>query len=556
MAETMTINTKLLRRYLVGFSEHKIPHIFTDVIVIGAGAAGLAASIEASQFGEVILINKGQRQDCNTYYAQGGMAAAVGETDSCSQHIQDTLSTGRGLCDEEIVRDCISAAPDHIVKLQKLGVPFDSGDASCGLDLGREGGHNANRIIHAAGDSTGRVLLDSLMTRVASIDNIKTFENCFTLDLLTDPPGGGEGAVCVGVLTDHPRYGMQIIIGRRTILATGGAGILWRETSNPPRATADGIAMAFRAGAVMTDLEFMQFHPTTLYVAGSDRFLISEAVRGEGGLLLDKDGNRFMSDYHQMVELAPRDVVSRAIIDRMVSTGASNVFLDVRHIGQDKFAKRFPTIFEHCMNFDINPSCDLIPVSPAAHYMIGGVRVDRNGQSSIEGLMACGESACTGLHGANRLASNSLTEAIVFGSRCGAAARESMSNNARPAYTGTLNWHVDRSERTALDLNDIRNSLRSVMWRNVGLIRNGARLQETLEIISFWSRYVLDKEFVSDPGGWEIQNMLTTGLLVTSMSIARTETRGVHFRNDYPETSSEWEKHLVVKRLDDRMIIE
>jgi L-aspartate oxidase len=263
-----------------------------------------------------------------------------------------------------------------------------------------------------------------------------------------------------------------------------------------------------------------------------------------------------MESYHEMAELAPRDVVSRAIVDRMQKTGSSHVFLDVRHLGADKFARRFPTINSQCLAFDIDPSKDLIPVHPAAHYMVGGVYVDSEGRTPQEGLLACGEAACTGLHGANRLASNSIIEAVVFGHKCGMAAGQSLGASTTPSYTGTLNWTLDQSERTELDLNDIRNSLRSMMWRNVGIIRRGARLSETLEIIDFWGRYVLDKEFFSDPRGWEIQNMLTSARLITELALRRTETRGVHYREDFPETAENWNRHQSIRRTEDQLVIE
>lgn len=564
-------NPYLQRRYLVSFASRRLPHIFTDVLIIGGGAAGLRAALEAAQYGEVILLTKDRPMESNTFYAQGGMAAVMAKEDSIENHVRDTLQTGCGLCDEAVVRQCIASAPEQIRELRGWGMEFDADNGN--LHLGREGGHGAHRVVHARGDATGRALEEFLFARAQTLGNLKIFDECFALDLLTDPPEGGRDARCIGALTDHPRYGMQIVLARQTILAAGGAGVLWRETSNPPGATADGLAMAFRAGAALSDLEMMQFHPTTLYIAGSTRSLISEAVRGEGGRLLDQNGVRFMPEYHPMGELAPRDVVSRAILDRMVKTGTNKVFLDVRHFPPGEFARRFPSIDQHCRAFDIHPEKDLIPVHPAAHYLIGGVRVDRDARTTLRGLLACGEAACTGLHGANRLASNSLTEALVFGRRAGQVAGEALKDKETLHYSGNIEWSIEPSHRTELDLEDIRNSLRSMMWRNVGIVRDGQRLTESLEIIAFWGRYVMDKEFYSESWrhrppdvlgsaagagrrGWEVQNMLTVAYLVAELALRRTETRGVHYRLDFPDTDPHWARRQTLRRTEHQLVVE
>lgn len=545
----------LQRRYLVSFATRRLPHIFTDVLVIGGGVAGLRAAIEAAQYGEVILITKTKLPESNSNYAQGGLAAVMADDDTIEAHIADTLGVGAGLSDEPVVRDCLHQAAAHVRELQDWGMEFDRND-SAGLHLGREGGHSAPRILHAAGDATGEVLMRTLIDKAHATENLKIFEECFALDLLTDPPESGPNSQCVGALTHHPRFGMQAIWSRKTVLAAGGAGVLWRETTNPSCATADGISMAFRAGLALMDLEMMQFHPTVLYLAGATRSLISEAVRGEGAYLVDRRSERFMRDYHDMGELAPRDIVSRAILDRMAATGDSKMYLDVRHLGAAFFAERFPSIDKLCRSFDIDPAESLIPVHPAAHYMIGGVRVDREGQSSLRGLLACGEAACTGLHGANRLASNSLTEALVFGKRAGRVAGQAAVDSGVKLSLPQINWSIERSNRTELDLTDIRNSLRSVMWRNIGIIRNGQHLAETMEIISFWGRYVLDKEFFGDPRGWEVQNMLTSAWLMAELSHRRTETRGVHYREDFPQTDPIWQRHQVIRRTEHQLVVE
>lgn len=543
----------LQRRYLLSFDTRRLPHIFTDVLVIGSGIAGLRAGIEAERHGEVILATKAATGDSNSAQAQGGLAAVMAATDSLESHEADTLAVACGLADRQVVRDVIHAAPQHIRELMDWGVAFDTEAQGRALQLGREGGHSAARIVHADGDGTGRVLTEGLIRRARQCENLKVFDHCFVVDLITDPPEGGPGAACVGALTYHPRYGLQVLRARCTVLAAGGAGALWQETTNPPVATADAIALGFRAGATLADVEFMQFHPTTLYVAGATRSLISEAVRGEGARLLDRNGHRFMPDCDPKAELAPRDVVSRAILDRMVHTHATHVFLDVRHLGAEAFAARFPQIDCQCRSFEIDPGRDLIPVRPAAHYMIGGVWVDPDGRTSLDGLLACGEASCTGLHGANRLASNSLTEALIYGRRCGALAAEHINGAADKLSPGRIHWRNPESHRTELDVTDIRNSLRSVLWRNVGIVRNGDRLADTLDIVSFWGRYVVDKEFF-DPAGWEAQNMLTAAYVITECALRRTETRGVHYRQDFPEPDPAWARHQRIRRSEHELV--
>ncbi|MCE5328141.1 MAG: L-aspartate oxidase [Planctomycetaceae bacterium] len=544
-------NAYLRRRYLLSFESRRLPHIFTDVLIVGAGGAGLRAGIEAARTAQVILATKGDIEASNTYHAQGGMAAVIDPADSLQHHIDDTLATGCGLCDAGVVEQVVNAAPAQVAQMSEWGCPFDmAGDT---LELRREGGHSANRIVHANGDATGLALYRTLHAKAQQCGNLKIFENCFVIDLLTDPPCGGSGATCVGALTYHPRYGLQIIRAGYVILAAGGAGMLWRETSNPPTATADSISLAFRAGAVIADAEMMQFHPTTLYIAGGSRSLISEAVRGEGGMLVDRDGTRFMKDYHPMGDLAPRDVVSRAIVDHCARIGASHVFLDVRHI--KTFADDFPSIDQQVQGFGIDPAAELIPVHPAAHYMIGGVQADLCGRTSIGGLLAIGEASSTGLHGANRLASNSLIEVLVAGKLSGELAAAEAAGAGKNLIYKDIVWPRYESHRTELDLTDIRNSLRSLMWRNVGIRREGQRLSETLEIIAFWGRYVLDKEFVN-PAGWEIQNMLTASYIIGECALRRTETRGVHYREDFPSTDQSWARRQRVRRSEHQLVVE
>jgi len=513
------------RRYLARMDTRAMGHLYTDCLVIGGGVAGLRAALGAAQAGQVLVLVKDTLTDSNTYYAQGGIAAVLSDDDRVDLHIDDTLKTGCGLCDTDVVELVVKKAPAQIEQLRQWATPFDMADGK--IALGREGGHSRGRIAHALGDATGKALALALTEQVKKNRAVKVFEQCFCIDLLTD------SGRCLGVLSYHPRHGLQCIWARRTILASGGAGQLWRETTNPAGATADGLAMAYRAGAVLSDLEFMQFHPTTLYIAGAARTLITEALRGEGAYLVDGKGRRFMSDYHEQAELAPRDVVSRVIYKHMAKTGATNVFLDVRHIGSKHLAEHFPTINALCKSFDIDVDVDLIPVRPSAHYMVGGVKTDITGRTNIENLYCCGEAAATGLHGSNRLASNSLLEGLVFGQICGEAAAGQIASDQNILQHHSIVYEIEDSDRTQLDVPDVTNSLRSVMWRNVGVERSGERLEETVEIIDFWRRYVMDKVF-DDPVDWQCQNMLTVCRLIAEGAKRRKESRGVHYRDDYP----------------------
>jgi L-aspartate oxidase len=434
---------------------------------------------------------------------------------------------------ETVVRD----APARIQELVEWGANVDR-EIDGALSIGREGGHSYARIIHALGDATGRELANSLVRKVRAHPSVEVLEHAFVLDLVT--VGGG----CVGALVWQKDRGLFMVLARKTLLASGGAGVLYRETTNPPVATADGHAMAFRAGAVTRDMEMVQFHPTTIYIAGATRALVTEAVRGEGAKLIDKNGYRFMPDYHPMAELAPRDVVSRSMLAQMAKTHFTHVFLDARHMSEEAFKARFPGIYEMCMSFGINPATKPIPVHPSAHYMVGGVVTDLLGRTSIDSLYAVGEVSNTGLHGANRLASNSLIEALVFGKRAGEHAGKLIAEESEDLIPPKLTVEIESSLRTELDTADVRSSLRSLMWRNVGIERHASHLEEADEIISFWSRYVLDKTF-DNPAGWELQNMLQVATLTTRSAALRTESRGVHYRTDFPATDDQhWRVHI------------
>jgi L-aspartate oxidase len=528
------------RRYLLNFDTQRLGQVFTDVLVIGSGVAGLRAAIEAGEQTNVVVACKDRVTECNTTYAQGGIAVVTDANDSVDAHVADTLQVGCGLGFADSVRVMAQDGPACLQELRAWGAKFDEEGGE--VARGMEGGHSARRVIHAMGDATGRELERVLIARAKAGERVRVFDDCFVLDLVVE-----EGR-CIAALTHHDKYGYQIIWAKQVILASGGGGCLFRETTNPPSATADGAAIAFRAGAVLRDMEFFQFHPTALYIAGAARALISEAVRGEGARLVDKDGYRFMPDYHPDSELAPRDAVSRAILHHIAKIGATCAYLDVRYFAPGRFDARFPGIAALCREFEIDPSRDLIPVRPAAHYMIGGVAVDIAGRSSIPGLFACGEASSSGVHGANRLASNSLLEGLVFGKRVGALAGAEANATPGPTVPRRLSHSIAPSPRTELDLPDVRNSLRALCWRNTGIDRVGARLAETLEIVNFWDRYVMDK-VLNDRLGWETQNMLTVARCMAQAAMAREESRGVHFRSDFPARNDQkFLGHILIRR--------
>jgi L-aspartate oxidase len=516
------------RRYLVDIDSISTSQLFADCVIVGAGIAGLRAALEAADHRTIVVVCKGAIDESNTWNAQGGIASVLRREDTFEAHVADTLRTGGGIADPQVVEQVVRQGPELVRQLQEWGAGFDLVNGQ--IDATLEGGHSHARVLHAHGDETGRAIAEALIANVRSKENIRVIEHFFTIDLLTDKENR-----CIGIIGHSRDHGLQIVWAANTILASGGGGQLYRETTNPSVATTDGLAMAYRAGVVLRDLEFMQFHPTTLYIAGASRALITETLRGEGAYLLDTKGRRFMEDYDEAGELAPRDVVSRAILAQMRKTDATHVYLDIRHMNKEYFAKRFPLISDLCESFDIDVSHDLIPVRPSAHYMVGGVKTDALARTSIENLYACGEVASTGLHGANRLGSNSLLEGLVFGKLAGQAVLASEPSDLTSLKHPVIRYSIPHSDRSQLDTADVRNSLRSLMWRNVGITRRAQPLAEAQEIIRFWHRYVMDKVFDTREG-WECQNMLTTALLIAHSADLRKESRGVHYRMDHTQT--------------------
>ncbi len=526
------------RQLLIPFRSNLLPQIFCDTVVVGSGVAGLRTAIGLGDRSDVILLAKEALDLSNTSWAQGGIAAAVAPDDTIDGHVNDTLEAGAGLCEPDPVRLLVQQGADEVRRLLGWGMRVDRDNAGAPA-LGLEGGHHHHRILHTDGDATGTELARCLIERARALQRLRIFDRCFALDVLVDRRRGQRRAA--GVLSWHPRHGLQIIWAKAVVLATGGCGQLWRETSNPRVATGDGVAMAWRAGATLADLEFMQFHPTTLYVAGAPRHLISEAVRGEGATLVDRQGRSIMDGVHALGSLATRDIVSRTIIRHLASTGESHVLLDARAMGSDGFRTRFPGLARMLGGYGLDAGRDLIPVHPAAHYFVGGVRTDMDGRTDLPGLYACGEAAATGVHGANRLASNSLLEGLVFGAR---AAEAILADDSPQAGPFTIVHEVEATERGELDLSDIRSSLRSAMWRNVGVERSGARMQDVLGMFDFWNRYAMERVFDA-PDGWEVQNLLTVGRLATQAALARTESRGTHARSDFPDTSEVMAGHFL-----------
>jgi L-aspartate oxidase len=521
------------KRYLVRFGLKQTTHLFTDVLIIGGGIAGLRAALAAPPSLRVLVVTKDKIQLSNSTYAQGGIAAVLSPEDRFEDHIEDTLIAGAGLCDREVVEIVVRDAPARMDDLIRYGAKFDP-------EPGMEGGHSYKRIVHALGDATGAEVMRAIIDRARAADNVTLWDRTFTLDLLTH-----DGA-CVGAHVARSRKETLLVWAKQTILASGGAGMVFRETTNPPVATGDGMAAAYRAGAELRDMEFMQFHPTVLYVAGSSRYLISEAVRGHGAYLRDRNGQRFMLDVDPRAELATRDIVAQAIVQTMERTQHPNVYLDLSHLDPAGVRAHFPGIDRVCQEFGLDITRDPIPVRPGAHYMVGGVKVDAQGRTTLPNLWAAGEVTSSGLHGANRLASNSLLEGLVYGDICGrgAASAAAALPDTFVVAPVAADFRPDK-DVPPLDITDMTNSLRHLMMRNMGVVRNRQGLLEAQRQVAFWCRYVLRREF-HHRAGWELQNMLTCARLMIWSSLQRTESRGVHFRADYPARDDEkWQRHIV-----------
>jgi L-aspartate oxidase len=515
----------MTNRYLVSFDSRRLGHEAVDVLVIGTGVAGMTAALAAVRAGRsALMVNKAELEDSNTSWAKGGIAAVTADDDSFDAHVNDTLAAGDGLCDKPVVREIVEAAPAAIDFLQSCGAKFDEGEN--GIDLGREGGHSGRRILHAGGDATGAEVTRALLSACRQEPDLRAYKNTFVLDLLT------HNGVCHGALTMR-RNELHIVWARTVILAAGGIGQLYRESSNPPVATGDGHAMAIRAGAVMRDLEMVQFHPTLLYVAGLDRRLITEALRGHGAYLRNSKGERFMQGAHELAELAPRDVVSRAINNEIRRTGDPAAFLDVTHLDQDDLKVKFPTFIEACQEAGIDPAASWVPVRPGPHYMIGGVAAALDGSTNVEGLLAVGEVSSTGLHGANRLASNSLLEGLVCGERAGALA-------AGRGPVALQQPHISHERKMTntrrIDFFDLTNSVKGAMWRYMGVERDEHGLTQFARQLDGWQRMVLEQER-RFPSEWQLENMLLVAHAMTASAQARKESRGVHYRTDHPDPS-------------------
>jgi len=529
-----------LDRYLVPFSFRQVPWFRFDVVVIGSGVAGNAAALAAADAGaSVAVVAKSELRESNTLWAQGGMAAVLEAPDTYEAHVRDTLTVGCGLSELDAVECVVRGGPEAVRRLLQLGAEFDRrGDGS--LQVSREGGHSHPRIVHAQGDATGVEIQRAMCHAVTNHPGITAFPNVFVVDLLTDP----DGRVC-GLLTINSRGDLVAFAAGQVILATGGGGQIYRETTNPVIATGDGVAIGFRAGASVRDLEFVQFHPTCLYIAGAARVLISEIVRGHGGVLRDRNGVRFMPQYHPAAELAPRDVVSRAVSARMMLTNDTSVYLDLSGIQEDPHAL-FPGISRICRFFGIDIARDPVPVRPGAHYMVGGLLVDLDGRTDVPGLWAIGECASSGLHGANRMGSNSLLEGMVLGLRAGTIAgreRVRVDLDAIASQRGVDAPKLPPGVR--VNLQDIIYSLKSLMWRQMGVERSRAGLEDALQKIRFWSRAVADIGF-TEPRSFELVNMLTVSHLATMGALAREESRGTHFRTEFPEARDAWCRHTVL----------
>ena len=527
----------------------KIYHV--DYAVVGSGVAGVRAAIELSQAGSVLVLAKSDLSESATAYAQGGIAVALSDEDEIGLHEQDTINAGDGLCNAEAVALLVEEGPKYITQLIEWGTEFDR--AGTKLAFTREAAHSRSRILHAHGDSTGREISRALLARAHTIPHLHLRPHSFTTELIL------ENGRAAGVrFIDENDGSLHELHSGAVLLATGGLGQLFRETTNPEVATGDGMAIAYEAGAVLSDMEFVQFHPTALAIKGAPRFLLSEALRGEGGILRNVNLERFMKRYHEAQELAPRDVVSRAITSEMIKTSSQHVYLDMTAKPKEFLEKRFPRIFTTCAGYGLDLASDLAPVSPAAHFMIGGVKTDLWGRTSVRGLYAAGETAATGVHGANRLASNSLLEGLVFGARAGDAMMKDAPGSRKSAghLPGSLapkTWNNAEAKSAPVRgkpvVSEALQNLRDLMWKRAGILRSGKELNAALETLKTMQVPQSPKNGRADH---ELKNLRALGSLIARSALARGESRGSHYRSDFPyRDDDEFQKHsLISKDLD------
>ncbi len=533
-----------------------------DFLVVGSGIAGLTFALDVAEHGTVCLVTKRQKEESNTWYAQGGIASVWSPEDSVDAHMKDTFDAGAGLCASETVEITVKEGPDRVRELIEKGVEFSRSQVSTaegGYDLGKEGGHSKRRVLHAS-DMTGREVARVLLAHASSLDNIVILEDHIAIDLITKRRlwrqrlNSHRKDECLGAyVLDEKGGSVRTIRARTTVLATGGSGKVYLYTSNPDVATGDGLAMGLRAGSQVANMEFVQFHPTCLYHANAKSFLISEALRGEGAILRNASGEAFMADYHPLADLAPRDIVARAIDTELKKSGDDSVFLDITHHDAAFLEKRFPNIIGRCREFGVDPVTEPIPVVPAAHYQCGGLWTDSHGETNIRGLFACGEVACTGLHGANRLASNSLLEALVFSRR---AAEKAIARLGEPCDEIPIEvpaWSsgmaVDQDE--AVLVSQCWQEVRQVMWNYVGIVRSDKRLaraRRRLELVQaevredYWA-YTLTRDLI------ELRNIVTVALAIVECALIRRESRGLHYNIDCPERDDEhWCRPTMLKQ--------
>lgn len=506
-----------------------------DTIIVGSGLAGLTAAYHASKNGSVAIITKSQLDISNSYYAQGGIAVVTDKDDSVDSHIEDTLLAGRGLCDLDAVKILVTEGQTCVQELIDLGMQFDKEDGH--FVLGLEGGHTHRRILHAGGDATGKGLTSFMLKKVQQQKNILAFEYSTVVELLV------SDQTCLGVQAFDFVSGKNIIFkSKATIIATGGLSRIYDRSTNPHTATGDGIALAFHAGAKLSDIEFIQFHPSALYIPGEEAFLISEAVRGEGAWLLNPKGERFMQHIHPLAELAPRDVVAHAIYNELQLHQADFLYLSLKHLNPELIKKRFSTIYHTLLKYNIDITTDLLPISPAAHYMVGGIQTDLNGETNIEGLFACGEVASTGVMGANRLASNSLLECLVFGKR---AAEKAMEKEVVPIEWPEINViHVDQQNENVFL--DTKNQIAALMSKKAGIVRSGVKLGEAIEELQSIKEQL--PENIKEYNLLKIKHIADICSLICESAFIRTESRGGHIREDYPLEDPDLCVHLIQQK--------